>query len=669
MDHLKPYLDYFAANPEWAIAIVFLIAFGEALLIIGLFVPSTAVLVGAGMLVGAGQLDFWAVFIATAIGAIAGDQVSFWAGRIFGDRLRYLWPLNKYPALVARGEDFVRSHGGKSIAVGRFVPGVKAVVPGIVGMLGMSQPFFLFVNVTSGLVWTAAHVFPGILIGQGLALAGELSGQLVVVLLVLLVLLAIAGWMMRLAAAGVSPYLHSVLQRISNWSRASENRSLNRFGRAIAPENPRAMAIVLFVVIAALCLFALVDLVTGLMVRKAVSNLDLSIATLMGEWRNAPADEIMIRLAMLADPIVLWTLGISVIVWLLVRRAWRAAGLALTIMICGEAVLKLFGLLIHRPAPVPDLLAANTTFPSSHTLMAGLVFGLIAVLASHAMGRWSKALVAATCGGLVVAIAFSRIYLGADWLSDALGGILIAAILAAVFGMVIEAIPSRRIKPLTLMAFCLLIFFGVGGVHISRKFDVAEQSYARPSPVQTVDAAAWTSGAWQNLPGRRIDLAGQPEEVFAIQWVGSLTRLESLLATQGFVAEPVWTWRDAISYLDVKGQLSALPPRPLLHQGLKAKLTMIRNASGNNGERDVVRIFKSQVAVQSAAATEPVYLLSLTREVQKPRFNLFSVPATRLQDDASIGAFIAKLTSLPAVHVMSQGSDPLKPRVILQPQL
>ncbi len=82
------------------------------------------------------------------------------AGRLFGDRLKIMWPLNHYPQLVARGEDFVRRHGGKSIAIGRFVPGVKSVVPGIVGMFGMNQLFFVFVNVTSGIVWAFAHVVP-----------------------------------------------------------------------------------------------------------------------------------------------------------------------------------------------------------------------------------------------------------------------------------------------------------------------------------------------------------------------------------------------------------------------------------------------------------------------------------------------------------------------------
>jgi undecaprenyl-diphosphatase len=171
MDVIKPFLDYFSTNPEWALVIIFFVAMGEALLIIGLFVPSTAILVGAGVLIGTGHLNFWPVIIVTTLGAILGDQLSYWAGRYFGESLKTLWPLNRYTQLAAKGEDFVREHGGKSVAIGRFVPGVKSVVPGVVGMLGMNQAFFLFVNVTSAVVWAFVHVLPGVLIGQGLAFA------------------------------------------------------------------------------------------------------------------------------------------------------------------------------------------------------------------------------------------------------------------------------------------------------------------------------------------------------------------------------------------------------------------------------------------------------------------------------------------------------------------
>src|SRR3954451_14267775 len=231
METIQPYLDYFAHHPSWAVVVVFLIAFGEALLIIGLFVPSTAVLVGAGILVGARHLHFWPVFVATVFGAVAGDQVSYWAGRLFGDRLKMIWPLDRYPALVARGEDFVRRHGGKSIAIGRFVPGVKAVVPGIVGMFGMGQLSFATINVVSGVFWAAAHIFPGMLLGQGLALAGELSGRLLVVLLTLLIVIAVAGWVIRLFVGGLAPWIEFGQLKLSRWARSRSGKWWRRFGR------------------------------------------------------------------------------------------------------------------------------------------------------------------------------------------------------------------------------------------------------------------------------------------------------------------------------------------------------------------------------------------------------------------------------------------------------
>lgn len=134
------------------------------------------------------------------IGAIAGDQVSYWAGRLYGERLKTYWPLE--PLSRPRGPRARISCAAMAASpVGRFVPGVKAVVPGIVGMLGMSQPFFIFVNVTSGIFWGAAHVFPGILIGQGLALAGQLSGRLTLLMVLLLVALGVLGWVIRLLSA------------------------------------------------------------------------------------------------------------------------------------------------------------------------------------------------------------------------------------------------------------------------------------------------------------------------------------------------------------------------------------------------------------------------------------------------------------------------------------
>ena len=72
---VQPILDYLSQNPATAWAIIFLVSMGEALFVVGLVVPSTAVLVGAGTLVGLGKLQFWPVFLMTILGAIAGDAI------------------------------------------------------------------------------------------------------------------------------------------------------------------------------------------------------------------------------------------------------------------------------------------------------------------------------------------------------------------------------------------------------------------------------------------------------------------------------------------------------------------------------------------------------------------------------------------------------------------
>ncbi|WP_421694659.1 bifunctional DedA family/phosphatase PAP2 family protein [Aestuariivirga sp.] len=656
IDYIQPYLDYFTANPEWALVIIFLIALGEALLIIGLFVPSTAVLVGAGVLVGTGHLHFWPVIIATCLGCIVGDQFSYWAGRMFGQRLKTLWPLNHYPQLVAKGEDFVRVHGGKSIAIGRFVPGVKSVVPGIVGMFGMNQLFFIFVNVTSGIFWSFAHVVPGVLIGQGLAFAGELSGRLLVVLLVLLLILAFAGYVIRLAAAGVSPFLNHLLARVSGWAAARRGRSWHRFSRAVSPDNPRSVGIVLFAAIMFTGLVALANLGIRMASSSAVSNMDLSIASLMRESRNAPADEIMTVITMMGDTVVMLALAIAIVGWLIWHKAYRAAwaaGFAIAAAKVFELGMKL-GVQRVRPTELGYTGASFYSFPSGHATMAAVIFGILAVLVSHSMGRWGRAVVYATCGILVVVIAYSRIYLGAHWLSDVLAGLLFGSVMMAAFGVAVEAIPPRRIKPLGLFATALVVFLGAGALHVATGLRQANEMYAMPERQILVPMSQWVERDWATLPARRIDLAGKPEESFIAQFAGELDPLAKLLAADGWTATPVWTWRESLPYLNPNATLPELAPKPALHEGLKARLTLTRVPPGEKDGREVLRIYKTGLAMAEASSYKPIYLISLTREVKTHGFDLYAIPASRPASAADIEELRGVLARAQGLSILAQ---------------
>jgi undecaprenyl-diphosphatase len=94
--------------------------------------------------------------------------------------------------LIAKGEVFFAKHGGKSVFIGRFIPGVKAVVPGIAGMMGMQYRYFTIINVVSAFAWAAAHILPGMLLTHWLKSIGL---SLEIVILVGTVILA-AGFLL-----------------------------------------------------------------------------------------------------------------------------------------------------------------------------------------------------------------------------------------------------------------------------------------------------------------------------------------------------------------------------------------------------------------------------------------------------------------------------------------
>ena len=55
---------------------------------------------------------------------------------------------------------------------GRFITGVKAVIPGIAGMMGMPYRYFTLINVVSAFVWAAVHILPGMLLTASPGLSG-----------------------------------------------------------------------------------------------------------------------------------------------------------------------------------------------------------------------------------------------------------------------------------------------------------------------------------------------------------------------------------------------------------------------------------------------------------------------------------------------------------------
>lgn len=188
--HVTEVTDFISTHSHYAYAATFLLAFSEAIPIIGTLVPGSTLIIAISALVTRAGLNPWLLVAAAAIGAIAGDGLSFWLGQLVDREILERRPLNLFPHLISRSEAFFKRHGGASIFLARFTAVVRAFVPLIAGILRMPARQFYIANVLSAIVWAPVHVFPGIVLGIVIALADPKIERV----LVMIVTASIAGW-------------------------------------------------------------------------------------------------------------------------------------------------------------------------------------------------------------------------------------------------------------------------------------------------------------------------------------------------------------------------------------------------------------------------------------------------------------------------------------------
>lgn len=158
-------------HQAWAGPIVGLVVFAESLAVIGLLMPASALMLLTGGLIGSGVLDPLAIGAWAVAGAVIGDAVSYFVGRLLGPGISRRWPLNRHRPSVARARLFFRKYGIASIFFGRFLGPVRSTVPLVAGTLLMSQRRFQTANVLSALVWVPVILAPGYLLARGLGSA------------------------------------------------------------------------------------------------------------------------------------------------------------------------------------------------------------------------------------------------------------------------------------------------------------------------------------------------------------------------------------------------------------------------------------------------------------------------------------------------------------------
>ena len=139
-------------SSDWAYLAIFAVAMIDAFFPL---VPSETVVITAGVLAGAGDLDLALVILCASTGAIAGDNISYGLGTWLGEHtVKRVFGGEKSHKGFAWAEHQLEQRGTYLIVVARFIPGGRTAVTFSAGYIHtFAYRRFLAADVLAGFIW------------------------------------------------------------------------------------------------------------------------------------------------------------------------------------------------------------------------------------------------------------------------------------------------------------------------------------------------------------------------------------------------------------------------------------------------------------------------------------------------------------------------------------
>lgn len=143
------------------------ILFFETATILGSFLPGDSLIFILGISLSTTiSFPLWLALPIIILSAIAGSQFGFWFGTRVGPALfkkrKRNWFFNE--DTILRSQKVIHRYGPRAIVLARFIPVLRALVPMLVGMIGMDSKKYLRYNIIGGLLWGGVLL----LLGYGL---------------------------------------------------------------------------------------------------------------------------------------------------------------------------------------------------------------------------------------------------------------------------------------------------------------------------------------------------------------------------------------------------------------------------------------------------------------------------------------------------------------------
>jgi membrane protein DedA with SNARE-associated domain len=613
-------LNWLQANPGWGVAIVFLVAFLESLVLVGILLPGIVILFGVGALIGLGLLDMVEVWIAASAGAVLGDTLSFHLGYRYREQLLDVWPFSRYPAVMERGTRFVHAHGAKSVVAGRFIGPLRPIIPAVAGMLGMKPPRFVAVDIPTCIAWAPAFLLPGMFFGASLQAASEYTGRLTAVLVILVAVLGITWWVMRLLYEPLASRSARWLRHGIRWSR--RHPVLGRlFGPFLSPSRGEVLSVSMMGILLVLVFWGLVMLLFLSPFADQPKTVDQAVQAFALALRNHLADPVMVAISQLSRwPVSIFS-ALALLLWLTGAGRRNAAGHWL-IAIGGGALLHVLLSWGLRTTPqVFELAGQNLQNPSAAMSLPTVVLTFFAVMEAAELPRKHRQWPYLVSALIVTLLCISRLYLGLEWLSGALMGVAAGLAWSSIVGIAYRQRAARRFSGFAASLIFYGSFLALFAWQVSEHQETDLLALKTPTATQQMSAQAWWESGWKELPTERTQLTSVASRYFNAQIAADPDVISSLLQRSGWKPEPEADWRWIIKALNPEPNQASLPLLGRAYQGHSEELLLSRDLAPE-GRLLTIRLWDSGVRLEPG--DQVLYLAQLAEEVLVQRLGVFS---------------------------------------------
>ena len=602
---VKDVYDWIQANPNWTGILIFLFAFTESILLVGIVFPGAAFLVSLGALIGLGVLDLYSAWFWASLGGFTGDGISFWIGHKYKQRLLKMLPIYKFPELTAKGQAFFEKYGGISVFIGRFVGPVRPIIPAIAGMMGMGIKRYITISLVASILWAPFYLLPGMLFGSAMETMAKVAVKMSVLVVVLVVLIWIAYWLINIVYKLLMPRTYRWLSRLLSWTQ--QHPRLGRLTSGLVdPRQPEkgslAMLAVLLLMFLAAAIWFIASSQTLLTWNQASESFFFAFHN---PWTELP----MKWLLFIGHDLSLLVVTLAVAFWFYYRRMFL--------------VLRHW-LLVSFSAYVFSLLICLIGHDQWHLISSHHVFWFTAlssfwaILVAGAYPIKWRSWPYVVAGVLILLFAFATLFFYQMNLAMVILSILTGSIWSMVIGI---AFRTRSRKQ--------FLGYPVKLTYLTTVFLMPFFSWWLFASSTEVVKPAWLT---QQINAKTTGWANTGEQKLDIVIAANLDDLQKQLEQSGWQFHEPRTWANVYRALKVEADAEELPLFSYVHRGEVERLLM----SLTIGDRLVaLRVWHNQ------ALNGNTYRATLTahhRDNDLYLFNHWGYQATQLDKSPLIEA-------------------------------